>query len=218
MTNSSLNILLVEDHHMVRQGVRRMIESESGMTIVGEASDGRTALRLASELKPDLVVMDVHLANENGIEFGRQIAANCPQTKIIALSSDVDPKTAVRALRAGFSGYVIKENEVEELISALRAVADGKFHLCPLISSDVTQCLLDSAEDDETIGQPELTERERSLLVMVAEGKRGKEIADILQVNPKSIETYRSRLMKKLNCASIADLTRYAIREGIVKP
>jgi DNA-binding NarL/FixJ family response regulator len=218
MSEAATNILLVDDHHLVRQGLRRLIESEKDMRVVGEASAADSAMELVREFKPDVVVMDIYLSRESGIEVGRRICLEFPQTKIIALSSDANPQTAVKALRAGFSGYVLKENRVEELIRAIRVVAANKIYLCPSASTSVTQCFMESIDDDEeAIGKPELTERERRLLIMVAEGKRGKEIADVLQVNPKSIETYRSRLMKKLGCASIADLTRYAIREGIIK-
>jgi two-component system, NarL family, response regulator NreC len=218
MNDGFISILLVDDHQLVRQGLRRLVEAEKNLRVVGEASDEGSAMELVRQLKPDFVVMDVHLAQGSGIEAGRRISTEFPKTKIIALSSDPSPQTAVKALRSGFSGYVIKENRVEELIRAIREVSANKIYLCPSVSTSVTQCFMESiGDDEETIGKPELTERERRLLVLVAEGKRGKEIADVLQVNPKSIETYRSRLMKKLGCTSIADLTRYAIREGIIK-
>jgi len=211
-------MLLVDDHQLVRQGLRRLVELEKDMRVVGEASDENSAMELVRQFNPDFVIMDLYLSQACGIEAGRRICSEFPRTKVIALSSDANPQTAVKALRAGFSGYVLKENRVEELIRAIRVVAANKIYLCPSVSTSVTQCFMETIGDDaETIGKPELTERERRLLVMVAEGKRGKEIADVLQVNPKSIETYRSRLMKKLGCASIADLTRYAIREGLIK-
>jgi DNA-binding NarL/FixJ family response regulator len=218
MNNNPVNILLVDDHHLVRQGLRRLVDSEQDMRVVGEASDEGSAVELVRQFSPDCVVMDVYLSQTCGIEAGRRICSEFPRTKIIALSSDANPRTAVKALRAGFSGYVLKENRVEELIRAIRLVADNNIYLCPSVSTSVTQCFMESIGDDqETIGKPELTERERRLLVLVAEGRRGKEIAGILRLNPKSIETYRSRLMKKLGCSSIADLTRHAIREGLIK-
>jgi two-component system, NarL family, response regulator NreC len=214
---NNTTVLLVDDHHLVRQGLCRLIETEENLQVVGEAADEQMTLELAKQFQPDFVIMDIHLSNECGIEAGRRVGSEFPKTKIIALSSDANPQTAVKALRAGFSGYVLKENSVEELIRAIREINSGKIYLCPAVSTVVTQCLMENmSQDEEVIGKPELTERELQLLKLVAEGKRGKEIAEILQVNPKSIETYRSRLMKKLGCSSIADLTRYAIREGLI--
>ena len=217
MNNDAIKILLVEDHQLVRQGLRRLLEQEAGITVVGEAANLQSALDLIRQHAPGVVIMDVYLSDQSGIEAGRRILQEFPGIKLIALTSDANPQTATQALRAGFAGYVIKENQVDELIRALRLVVAGKLALCPIIAAGMTQSLLAVLADDELLGKPELTERERKLLVLVAEGKRNKEIADELQVNPKSVETYRFRLMKKLGCASMAALVRYAVREGLVK-
>lgn len=210
-----IKILLVDNHQMVRQGLRLLIKEQPNMTVVGEASDRKSALEQVRSLSPDLVLMDVHLEGESGIEISRSLLAEFPSLKIIALSGDPDLAVVHDALQAGVSGYITKENSHEELVRAIRTVLDHRLYLSPEVASVVVVDYMKILNEPAGLSKPVLTDRERQLLKLVAEGKRNKEIAEVLAVGVKSVETYRSRLMKKLNCASAADLTRYAIREGI---
>lgn len=216
MSAGKTKVLLVDDHKMFRKGLRNLIEEGGEMCVAGEAADGREALDQVRLVSPDVVVMDIHLPGENGIEISRRIRSEFPSVKIIALSSDSDMHLIQNALQAGISGYVIKASAPEELIRSIAEVMDHKVYLCPEVSSLVVNDYMNLV-GNRTVepSKPLLSERERSLLKLIAEGKRNKEIAELLSVAPKSVETYRSRLMKKLGCSSANELTRYAIREGI---
>lgn len=214
-----IKILLVDDHQIMRQGLRQLISSQSGMTIVGEASDGLSALIQLRSHKPNLVLMDVHLSSESGIEVTQRILAEAPSVKVIVLSSDSELQLILQALNAGVAGYVLKESGCEELVRAIRTVMDHRIYLSPEVSSVVIQDFIKPGSARTSKPAPvALTEREQLLLRLIAEGKRNKEMSVVLEVTVKSVETYRSRLMKKLGCATTADLVRYAVRNGIVQP
>jgi DNA-binding NarL/FixJ family response regulator len=218
MNAREIKILLVDDHPMLRQGVRFTLSQQPDLRVVGEASNGADALCQVRALGPDVVVMDVHLPDEDGIKASEAILAEFPQTKIVVLSADTNLATVHSALQAGLSAYITKEGPSEDLVRAIREVMDQRIYLCPEISSLVVQDYMQTVIKRAPTTKYALTDRERTLLKLVAEGKRNKEIAEVLQVGVSSVETYRSRLMRKLNCGSAADLTRYAIREGISSP
>jgi two-component system, NarL family, response regulator NreC len=216
MNANAVSILLVDDHAMVREGLRRVLQDQKGMTVVGEASCSQSALEQIRTLAPEVVVMDIHLKGENGIATSRRILDEFPSIKIIVLSADASSALITEALLAGISAYVIKENSSDELIRAVRSVMDHRTYLSPEVASVVVGNYVKSLSNlSITASKPLLTDRERQLLKLVAEGKRNKEIAELLKVRVKSVETYRARLTKKLGCANTSELIRYAIREGI---
>jgi two-component system response regulator NreC len=214
-----IRILLVEDHQIMRQGLRQLISGRSDLAIVGEISDGRSVMDQMRNLAPDLVLMDLHLPSESGVEVTRRIRAEFPTVKVLAFSSDSDLQMIVRALEAGVAGYVLKDNGYDELIHAIQTVVDHRLYLSPEVSEIVIKEFMrrtpvrTTAEAVTSV----LTERELLLLRLISEGKRNKEMAGTLNVTVKSVETYRSRLMKKLGCAATADLVRYAVRNGVVQ-
>jgi len=207
-------VLLVDDHAIVRQGVRMILEKEPGMEVIGEASDAVEAVAKAGETHPDVVVMDLELTDSSGIDASRRILAANPDTKIIVLSAESAPEIVNRALQAGVTGYVIKEDASEELIRAIHTVIGGRFYLCPSITTTLLRAQNFNAP---TPIAPTLTEREREMLRYITDGMRNKEIAAKLKLSIKSVEANRSKLMSKLNCSSAAELVRYAVREGIAE-
>jgi DNA-binding NarL/FixJ family response regulator len=214
----NVKILLVDDHPMLRHGLRQAMTQQPRFTIVGEAAAGEPALKLAVELKPDLVVMDVHLPDMSGLEATRQILSALPATKVVIFSSDIAGAMVDEALQAGAGGYIFKQCSVEYLIHAIDEVMAGKLCLSPEVSASIVE-----DHQRRLVGETEppklaLSEREKQLLRLIAEGKRNKEIATELKLSVNSIETYRSRLMKKIGCPSTAELVRFAIREGIAAP
>ena len=217
-TPKETRILLVDDHRMMRQGLRQLLAVEPGLIVVGEAFNGQSAREQVRMLSPDLVLMDIHLPDESGVEITRQILAEFPAVKVIALSSDSAVEMVLLALRAGVSGYLLKENGADELIQAIHTVMDHRLYLSPEVSSAVVLKFNESSGREETKpAGTDLSERERMLLRLIADGNRNKEMAAALAVTVKSVETYRSRLQKKLGCAGTAKLVRYAIREGIAQ-
>ncbi|MDH4100136.1 MAG: response regulator transcription factor, partial [Nitrospirota bacterium] len=209
--------VLADDHKIVRDGLRIMLEEQSDFEVVAEAEDGRTAVSLARDLKPDLIIMDVSMPDLNGIEATRQIADADTGTKVLALSMHSDSRYVWKMLRAGASGYMLKDCAFEELVHAVRIIAKNQVYLSPRITTVVVEeCMY--ALDDEAANQLSsgtLTGREREVLQLLAEGRSSKDIAALLQVSIKTVETYRQNLMSKLNLHSVAELTKYAIREGI---
>lgn len=220
MPNSlpDLKLLLVDDHPLMRLGVRQALGLKPGLAVAGEASTGALAVRLAAELKPDLVVVDIHLPDINGIEASRQILAATPAIKIVIFSSDGARDLVDEALQAGVCGYILKSSATEELEQAIDQVMAGRLYLSPGISEGILEDYRKSLVEEPPAGGPLLSERERALLRLVAAGRRNKEIAAELGISIKSVEAHRSRLMKKLACPSSAELIRYAIREGLASP
>jgi DNA-binding NarL/FixJ family response regulator len=211
-------LLIVDDHPMLLNGLRQALSEHSNLTLVGAATTGAEALELASELKPDLVVMDIHLPDLNGIEATRQILNKQPSVKVIIFSRDPSHTLVQEALQAGAKGYVLKRGSVKELIDAIAAVMSGEIYLSAKVSAgiveDYQKRLLATVEP----AKPKLSAREKQLLRLIAEGRRNKEIATEMNLSANSIETYRARLMKKVGYRNSAELVRFAVREGIAAP
>ena len=212
----NVRILLVDDHPMLRGGVRQAMAEQPNLELVGEVSTGAAALKLALELKPDLIVMDVHLPDLNGIEVTRRILSTLSATKIVIFSSDATRVLVDEALEAGAAGYVLKTGAVEDLIHAVDLVMVGKLYLSPEVSTGILEDYRKSLIGEAKASKPVLSDRDKQLLRLIAAGLRSKEIATEMKLSANSIETYRARLLKKIGYASTAELVRYAIREGIV--
>lgn len=207
-------IVLADNHKIVRDGLRCLFSNVPGMEVIGETGDGRAVLQLVRELSPNVVVMDISMPNLNGIEATRQITAEYPHVKVIALSMHSHRRFVFEMLKAGASGYLLKDCAFEELAAAIRAVVKGETYLSPRIAGIVVEGFVGSL----TVISPVfslLTAREREVLQLLAEGKTTKQIASQIHVSIKTIETHRQRIMKKLNVKSVAELTKFAIREGL---
>ena len=212
----TIKVLIVDDHQMFREGLRSMLAADADIAVVGEAENGRAALKLVREAKPDVVVMDVSMPDLNGIEATRQIKGLAPNVRVIGLSAHSDRRFVSRMLEAGASGYLLKEGAFDELSRAIRSVADGKDYLSPSVTVGVVEAALGKAGRPKPSGPAELTPRQREVLQLIAEGLNTKGVAARLHVSVKTIETHRQQVLKKLALDGVADLTRYAIREGLV--
>jgi DNA-binding NarL/FixJ family response regulator len=211
----SIKILLADDHRITRQGLRSLLEKEPDMEVVAEAEEGRDAVRLARELAPDVVIMDVSMPDLNGTEATRQILAALPNAKVIALSMHSDNIFVTEMLKSGASGYLPKGCSFEELVRAIHAAVDGKTYLSPAISGVVVDDYLHHLARAESPSSEVLTDREREVLQLLAEGKSTKQVALKLHISVKTVETHRRQIMSKLNINNIAGLTKYAIRKGL---
>lgn len=208
--------VIADDHRLVREAVRVVLEERLGVKVVGEASDGRQAVELAAELKPDIMLMDITMPLLNGVEATRRITANSPDTKVLCMTMQNHRKYVARMLQAGASGYFLKDDGLEELGHAIRAVLGGKTFLSEGVADLVIEDYVDKLDGrGRPLGSP-LTGREREVLQLVAEGYTTKRIAEELHIAIKTVESHRKSIMDKLNLGSIADLTKYAIREGII--
>ena len=216
MERSRIRVLVADDQHLVRSGIAAMIRLQPDMELVGEAENGRVAARLARELTPDVVLMDVTMPDLNGIDATREVAAlGPPAPKVIALSGHTDRRFVADVLKAGAAGYVVKAAPPEELVQAIRAVAADKAYLSPQVAGGV---LDDHRRWVPVGGSPKfasLTPRERQVLQLMAEGKSTKAIAATLYVGKKTVDTHRANIMAKLHTDNVADLVKYAIREGL---
>ena len=211
----SINILIAEDHQILRQTLKLALESENGFKVVGEASDGREAVKLSSSLNPNVVLMDVSMPALNGVEACRQIISENDKTKILALSVYTDKRYVERMLKAGATGYIVKDCSMEELCDAIEIVAQGKTYLSPDIANVVVSGFLNPEQAIGKSTTSALTHREMEVVQLIAEGCTTKEIAAQLFVSVKTIETHRRQIMIKLQLGSIAELTKFAVREGL---
>jgi DNA-binding NarL/FixJ family response regulator len=214
----SIKVLIADDHQIMREGLRAMLEKEHDMKIVGEAVDGRIVERLARELFPDVIIMDVAMPNLNGIEATRQIAAELPGVKIIALSMYDERRFVLNMLNAGAAGYLLKDDAFKNLSKAIRMVMANKTYLSNEISDFVENNCLTSSTAMKSTDFQLLSCREEEVLQLVAEGKTSNQIAEILHISAKTVETHRQNVTLKLNIKNIAELTKYAIREGLTSP
>jgi len=211
----SIRVLIADDHKIVREGLRSLLEKQPDMEVVAEAEDGRIALSLVQETLPNVVIMDVAMSNLNGIEATRQIMIKAPGTKVIALSMYSDRRFIMGMLNAGASGYLLKDCAFEELAEAIRTVATDRTYLSPAIVDIVVKNYIRQLEKANATAFSLLTPREREVLQLLAEGRTVKEIARHLSLSIKTIETYRHQIMHKVDIHSVAELTKYAIREGL---
>lgn len=213
-----IHILLVDDHAILRHGLRLSLEKLPGVRTVSEADSCLAALEQIAAAPPDLVIMDAHLPELDGVEGTRRILARHPDLQVMMLTGDSNIGLIWEALRAGVRAYVIKENSVEEVARAMQAVMAGKAYFSPEVAAAIAQLCREQSLPTATVpAKPALSAHEKRLLQLIAEGKRNKEMAVLLNVSTKSVEAYRSRLMAKLGCTSPAELTRFAIREGIAQ-
>ena len=208
-----ITIILVDDHRVVREGLRALVDTQADMRVVAEAEDGRTAVRLAGEHRPDVVIMDVTMPEMGGAEATRLIRRDCPGTKVLALTVHEGGGYLRQLLEAGASGYLIKRVAFDELVRAIRSVAAGGTYLDPNVAGQVVGDLIGAAVTGQTV-ERELTGREAEVARLLTRGHINREIAEQLDVSIKTVETYKSRIMEKLDLRSRADLVRYAIRLG----
>jgi two-component system, NarL family, response regulator NreC len=220
MNTGSIKIILADDHRLMREGLRSLLEYQSGMEIIAEADNGRSAVKLAREFKPDVVVMDVSMPDLNGIEATRQVKKEACSVKVLGLSMHADKHFITEMLKAGASGYLLKHCAFDELGHAIRSVSNGQIYLSPAITGVVIQDYIHTAHNNGiqcSANDPALTSREREVLQLLAEGKSTRDIADCLNLSVKTIETHRQNIMDKLQLYSIAELTKYAIVEGLTE-
>lgn len=211
----SLSVLIAEDHNIVRYGLRQALNHEDGITVVAEACNGREAIKFAADCNPDIIIMDVSMPELNGIEATRRIMANCPQTKVIALSIHSEKRYVIGMMKAGAKGYLLKTNLFEQLVNAIRTVAAGNVFLCPDIAAQIINSFILSQKDTESDVIDRLSPREREVLQLISEGKSSRYISDRLCISKKTVNTHKQNIMHKLEIHNIAGLTKFALKHGI---
>jgi two-component system response regulator NreC len=211
----NIKILVADDHKIVRDGLRTLIEKENGMEVIAEAEDGRAAVKQAKKLLPDIVIMDITMPDLNGIDATRAIFEEAPGVKVIALSMHSDRRFVSGMLEAGASAYLLKDSAFEELATAIHAVVANQIYLSPKIADIVVRRFVSKSASTERSAFTELTKREREVLQLLAEGVSTKEIAGRLNLSVKTVETHRANIMDKLDIHTISMLVKYAIREGL---
>jgi DNA-binding NarL/FixJ family response regulator len=211
----STRVLVADDHQIVREGLRSLLEKEPWINVVGEAEDGRRAVELARKLTPDVIIMDMSMPDLNGIEATRQIVAEFPKVKIIALSMHDDRRFVLNMLRVGAKGYMLKDSTFKDLAKAIRVVVANQTYLSSEIADIVVNDLVSSGPSGESTAFRLLSPREREVLQLIAEGKGSSQIGESLHISVKTVETHRAQLMAKVKVKSIAELTKFAIREGL---
>ncbi|HOK96561.1 MAG TPA: response regulator transcription factor [Anaerohalosphaeraceae bacterium] len=213
-----VRVVLVDDHEIMREGMSALLRKYSQFEVVGQASDGRQAVEVVLELKPDIVIMDVGMPNLNGIEATRRMLAQLPNLKVMALSTHSDGNIVAKMIKAGACGYMLKDSAFEELIEGLNTILEGKTFLCNKVSKVVFSEYVSMITNPNRTLDDGLSSREREVLQMVAEGHTTKEIAEALNLSTKTVDSHREHIMEKLGIRNVAGLTRYAIREGLTTP
>jgi DNA-binding NarL/FixJ family response regulator len=206
-------VLLADDHALVRQGLRALIDAMPDAEVVAEASNGHEALAAARRLDPDVALLDIAMPQLNGIEAAMRLSQECPRTKVVMLSMHTTAQYVTAAIRAGALGYVIKDAAVDDLAQALREAAQGRSYISAAVSGHLVQAL---QRPQGAPGLDQLSSRQREILQMIAEGHSTRGIGELLHISPKTVETHRAELMRRLGIHDVAGLTRYAIREGLV--
>jgi two-component system, NarL family, response regulator NreC len=218
MYMTKIHILLADDHTILRAGLKMMLNAQPDMEVVGEASDGRQAIAETQRLQPDIILMDITMPEMNGIEATRQIKKLVPESRILILTMHEHDEYVFQALRAGASGYMLKEAADTELISALHIIQSGQFYLSPMAQSVLVGDYLQRVRiGEEKDSYSSLTEREREILKLIAEGYTNTQIAERLVISPKTVDTHRTHIMDKLNLHSRAELVKYAMRRGLLE-
>ena len=209
-------ILLADDHTIIRDGIRSLLEEEEDFDVIGEAEDGLSTVEMAREMKPDIVVMDVSMPDLNGVEATRQIVSQAPGVRVIGLSVHNDQRTVSEMLKAGACGYLLKDCAFKELARAIRVVMESHAYLSPEVAGDVIQQYVNrDSPASRSSAYAELTPREREVLQLLAEGHGPREVGARLHISVKTVQTHRQHIMDKLEIDNLADLTKYAIREGL---
>ncbi len=211
-----IDVVLADDHLVVLQGLRAMLEAEAEINVIGEASDGIEVLDMLDRLQPDVLVMDLKMPNLNGLETARLLKKRGIRAKVIILSMHTSAPYVVQALKYGVMGYVSKDDSADELVDAISQVSEGERYLSPQLSDRIIDGFVNKMDSGTLNPYDALTERERMVFQMVAEGTSNNEIAEKLSISPRTVETHRANMMKKLDLRSQSDLIRYAIREGIL--
>ena len=212
-----IRILLADDHAVVRDGLRALLDRQPDFMVVAEASDGRECIRLAEEHSPDVVMMDVAMPNMNGIEAARRIVAAHPATAIVVLSMHLDESYVLQSLKAGAKGYLLKDSPREDVLEAIRSAANGRSFLSRKVSRILQQDYIEHLQSKGLDDSYELlTDREREILQLLAEGRANKEVANLLNISPTTVETHRGHILRKLSLHSTADLILYAVRKKII--
>jgi DNA-binding NarL/FixJ family response regulator len=212
-----LKILIADDHTLVRQGLRRILEGQEGWEVVAETGDGREAVRVTAELNPDVVLLDIAMPHLNGVEALQQIVRKSPETRVLVLSMYADEAYVTRAVRAGASGYLLKDSADADLIKAISAVAQGKSFFSPAAAKIIVDDYARPPGQGPADRFESLSEREREVFQLVAEGYSNKEVAELLHISPATVETHRAHVMEKLDVHSTAELVLSAVRRGIVR-
>jgi two-component system, NarL family, response regulator NreC len=215
----NFRVLIADDHGIVRQGLRALLEKSPDVSVVGEASDGRDAVRLAAELRPNIVVMDIAMPMLNGVDATSQILSRDPEIKVIILSMHSDESYILRALSAGAKGYLLKDSAEGDILPAVQTVAKGRPYFSPVIASTLLDEYLQTMKKNKVRDSYDLlSEREKEVLQLLAEGKSNKEVASVLNLSPYTIESHRTSLMQKLNLHNTAEIVLYAVRKNIIVP
>lgn len=211
----SIRILIAEDHKIIREGLRSLLEKQADVEVIGEAENGNKAVEMAQEMSPDVVIMDITMPELNGIEATRQIMDTCQNVRVIGLSVHPDRQFVEGMLKAGASGYLLKDCAFNDVVTAVRVAAANQTYLSPKVARFVVEGFLGHSLRKGAAAFDVLTGREREVLQLLAEGRGRAEIGDKLCVSPRTVETHRRRIMEKLGVKSIAELVRFAIREGL---
>jgi two-component system response regulator NreC len=214
---SKIRVLIVDDHGIVRAGIRSLLEDQADIEVVGEAGSGWKAIELATRLQPDVVLMDIAMGDLSGLEATQEIRERAPDVNVLALTMHDREEYFFAMLRAGALGYVLKESEPDELLAAIRAVHRGEAFLSPAVTKAVLEDYLTQRTDQAQPRSDNLTLREQEVLRLAAEGRTTREIADMLHLSVKTIEKHRSSMMRKLGLQSLPDLIKYAIRKGLIE-
>jgi two-component system, NarL family, response regulator NreC len=215
----NFRVLIADDHGIVRQGLRALLEKSPDVSVVGEASDGREAVRLAAELRPNIVVMDIAMPMLNGVDATSQILSRDPEIKVIILSMHSDESYILRALSAGAKGYLLKDSAEGDILPAVQTVAKGRPYFSPVIASTLLDEYLQTMKKNKVRDSYDLlSEREKEVLQLLAEGKSNKEVASVLNLSPYTVESHRTSLMQKLNLHNTAEIVLYAVRKNIIVP
>ncbi len=218
---SPIRVLLAEDHNVVREGLRLLLNAQPDLEVVGEATTGREAVLLARDNCPDVAVLDISMPDLDGIQATNLIRVECPQTQVLILTMHESDAYFFRALEAGAAGYVLKKAASEDLINAVRAVARGEAFLYPSLTRKLLDNYLEQAGSKPSAGPPgyeELSDREREIMFLLVRGLRNQEIAEKLVISPSTVQTHRTHIMQKLDLGTTVDLVRYAIRHGLIEP
>lgn len=213
---TAIKVLLADDHQVIREGLRMLLNAQDGVEVIGEADSGRKIIALLQKIVPDVIVMDVSMPELNGIDATARIRKDYPSVKILALSMHTDRRFIEGMLKAGASGYLVKDCAATELVSAIELITTGDIYLSPRIAGKIVKrYLIHSQISTKATGGETLTSREREILQLIAEGNDSKQIAFELCLSPKTVETHRRNIMEKLNIHNVAKLTKFAIKEGI---